>query len=355
MPSQQILNNILVLAERIPAWMEQANVPGLALTLIQDAEIAWNGAFGARDSASGEPVTPDTLFEAASLSKPVFAYAALKLCETGALDLDAPLADYVPDPYLPDEVRCELVTMRHVLSHTTGLPNWRPKGKPLRMHFAPGERFSYSGEGYGYLYAVVEHVIGQAPVDHVRANLLEPLGMEHSRFVWTGQEGLLIALPHDENGEPKKKGLWPNMNVAAGLHCTSADFGRFMAAVMRPRAGNPSHLGADMTRDMLTSQVQVNDSAPWHKDWPRPEIKLDDRVGWGLGWGLQRTTRGPSFWHWGDNGRYRAFAVGFPESGFGVVVMTNGEKGQQVISRILRQAIGGDYPGLDWIERAYAG
>jgi len=128
-----------------------------------------------------------------------------------------------------------------------------------------------------------------------------------------------------------------------------------MAVVMRPRAGDPAHLSADMTRDMLTSQVQVNDSAPWHKDWPRPEIKLDDLVGWGLGWGLQHTARGPSFWHWGDNGRYRAFAVGFPQAGFGVVVMTNGEKGQRVISRILRQAIGGDYPGLDWIERAYAG
>ena len=154
--------------------MEEATVPGLSLTLIRDAEIAWSGAFGVLSSVSQEPVTPDTLFEAASLSKPVFAYASLKLCEAGVLDLDAPLADYVPEPYLPDEPRSRRITMRHVLSHMTGFPNWRPKGQSLRMHFAPGERFSYSGEGYVHLQAIVGHVTGQAPAEYMWANFLKP-------------------------------------------------------------------------------------------------------------------------------------------------------------------------------------
>ena len=103
--------------------MEEATVPGLSLTLIRGAEVFTSRAFGVRSSVSREPVTQDTVFEAASLSKPVFAYAALKLCEAGVLDLDTPLAGYLPEPYLPDEPRLELVTMRHVLSHTSGLPN----------------------------------------------------------------------------------------------------------------------------------------------------------------------------------------------------------------------------------------
>jgi hypothetical protein len=100
---------------------------------------------------------------------------------------------------------------------------------------------------------------------------------------------------------------------------------------------------------MLTSQVQVNDSLPWHKDWPKPEINLNERVGWGLGWGIQHTANGASFWHWGDNDTYKNFAIGFRQEGFGIVIMTNGENGQEVYKGILYESIGGEYPGLDWL------
>ena len=341
--------------ERIPELMEKTAVPGLSLTLIRGNRVFCSRAFGVRSRVSQEPVTPDTVFEAASLSKPVFAYASLKLCETGILDLDTPLVEYLPEPYVPDEPRLELVTMRHVLSHTPGFPNWRPKGQPLRMHFAPGERFSYSGEGYVYLQAVIEHVTGQTSVEYIGATILKPFGMKNSRFVWTGQKDLPVAVGHDENGEPVEKKLWPEMNAAASLHCTPADLGKFMLAVMRPSAENTAHLGSEMTKKMLTPQVQVNDSAPWHEDWPKPTVQVNDLVSWGLGWGIQHTSTGDSFWHWGDNGCYRAFAAGFPKEGMGVVIMTNGKNGQQAIRDILHQIVGGDYPGLDWLEQMYGG
>jgi CubicO group peptidase (beta-lactamase class C family) len=343
------------LEKRVPSLMEEASVPGLSLTLMRDAEIYWSQSFGVRSRVSQEPVTLDTVFEAASLSKPVFAYACLKLCEAGILDLDTPLAEYLPEPYVPDEPRLALVTMRHVLSHTTGFPNWRPKGQALRVHCAPGERFSYSGEGYVYLQVVVEQVTGEPPAEYMRARLLTPLGMENSRFVWTGQEGLVVAIGHDEKGEPTEREQWPDMNAAASLHCTPTDFGRFMCAVMRPSTENAAHLGPQMSKEMLTPQVQVNNSAPWHRDWPRPEIRTNDRVGWGLGWGIQHTSTGDSIWHWGDNGCYQAFAVGFLKEGHGVVIMNNGKKGQHVIKRVLREIIGGDYPGLDWLGQLSAG
>jgi hypothetical protein len=122
-----------------------------------------------------------------------------------------------------------------------------------------------------------------------------------------------------------------------------------MLAVMRASADNPFHLSSDLTKEMLTPQVKVNDSVPWHEDWPKPEIKLNEFVSWGLGWGLQHTTTDGSFWHWGDNGNYQNFAIGSRQEGLGVVIMTNGKNGQQVYEGILCEIMGGEYPSLDWL------
>ena len=200
-----------------------------------------------------------------------------------------------------------------------------------------------------YLQAVVAHVTGQEPAQYVASHLLEPLGMEHSRFVWDGQEGLPVAVGHDGEGKATQKKLWRETCAAASLHCTAIDFARFMRAVMRPSESDPAHLDPEMAATMLSTQVQVNDSSPWHDDWPKPQIKLNDLVGWGLGWGTQHTPAGDSIWHWGDNGNYRAFAVGYPQEGHGMVVMTNGQNGQAVINCILQDIVGGSYPGLRWL------
>jgi len=337
------------LYEQIPALMQEENVPGLSLCLIRDTELFWGGTFGVRSSESQEPVTEDTLFEVASLSKPVFAYAVLKLCETEVLDLDTPLENYLTKPYLPKEPRLKILTTRHVLSHTTGFPNWRPEGKELEMYFTPGERFSYSGEGYMYLQTVVEQITGQDPAGFMDANVLKPLGMENSHFVLTEMIDLPIAIGHDEKGEAKEKYLWKEMYAAASLHCNTKDYGRFLCAVLQPAPNNSSHLAPATIKEMLTPQIQVNDSAPWDDDWPKPKIQINDQVAWGLGWGIQHTTTGDAIWHWGDNGNYRAFVVGYPEEGDGIVILTNGRKGQMVINHILRDFIGGEYPGLDWL------
>ena len=200
-----------------------------------------------------------------------------------------------------------------------------------------------------YLQAVVAHVAGQNPAEYMDSELLQPLGMKNSCFIWDGTQDLSIAVGHDEKGEAQKKYLWQKMNAAASLHCTPKDFGKFMCAVMQPSRENPTHLSLEMTKEMLTSQVQVNDSAPWDDDWPKPKIKTNESVGWGLGWGIQQTSKGVSIWHWGDNGNYRAFAIGYPEESHGMVIMTNGKNGQKVINAILREIVGGEYPGLDWL------
>ena len=108
----------------IPNLMREADVPGLSIAVIQDGKVLLNQSFGVMNAGTREPVTASTVFEAASLSKPVFAYAVLKLADAGKLDLDKPLVQYLGDSYIKDDERVNLITARRVLTHSTGFPNW---------------------------------------------------------------------------------------------------------------------------------------------------------------------------------------------------------------------------------------
>src|SRR4051812_22435041 len=133
-------------------------VPGAVVGLVDAAGVARVVTAGSRGDGRG-PVDDDTVFAAASLSKPVFASGVMSLVDIGALELDRPLADYVVEPYLADDERAASITARMVLSHTTGFPNWRDDG-PLFLRWSPGTRWGYSGEGYAYLQQVVEQLAG---------------------------------------------------------------------------------------------------------------------------------------------------------------------------------------------------
>ncbi len=339
--------------------MEKAVVPGLSIALIRDGRLFWSHGFGVGNATSKQPVTTNTVFEAASLSKPVFAYMALKLCEDGVLDLDTPLIEYLPEEQrsqerlfnrVVNEPRLRCITTRHVLSHTPGFPNWAPDGEPLRIYLTPGERFSYSGEGYVFLQRVIECITGRACEEYLRARLLEPFDMHSSCFIWTQNSGLPTAQGHDEQGQPVEKREWPQMNAAASLHCTPTDYARFMCALIRPPCNVPHSLSPAMIQEMLRPQIQVNNVAPWHQDWPSSDFKLNSAVSWGLGWGIQHKGASDAFWHWGDNGPFKAFAVGYKNEGVGAVVMANSVNAPTIWKDVLLAAIGGAYPGIDWLE-----
>lgn len=350
------------LDEQIPLWMETAVVPGLSIALIRDNQLVWVKGFGVVDGRTGEAVTTNTIFEAASLSKPVYAYAALKLCASGVLELDRPLINYLPEKQqsaailfdnIVNEPRLRQITTRRVLSHTPGFPNWPPKGENLRIHLAPGQRFSYSGSGFTFLQHVVAQITNRDPLTFITESVLEPLAMTRSAFVWTEREATKwqVAQPHDATGVGGDKGLWPQMLAAASLHCTSTDFARFMLAILAPATANDAALDRDLLQSMLTPQIQLNDDAPWHDDWPRPQIDLEPDLFWGLGWGLERGNGRSTFWHWGDNDNFKAFAIGFPNEGAGMVLMSNGRNGDKLWRKILQQAFGGSYPALHWLDR----
>ena len=128
-------------------------MPAVSMAIIRDGQLAWQRAFGVKDTGTNEPVDVNTAFAACSDTKPVFAYGVVKLCEKGVLDLDTPLTKYTTRRITADP-RIERITTRHVLNHTTGFPNWR-QGKDLPIEFDPGSRNQYSGEGFSYLQSVV--------------------------------------------------------------------------------------------------------------------------------------------------------------------------------------------------------
>jgi CubicO group peptidase (beta-lactamase class C family) len=260
------------------------------------------------------------------------------------------------------------VTARHVLSHSTGFPNWRQRPEPLIPAFAPGERFGYSGEGFYLLQRVVERVTG-LPVERVlHEQVFGPLGMTRTGTLWRPSFGDAVAAGAQPNGAfgysprgdaerltaaegalGKPAHAWtaddalralalvrpeapavPNHvlpNVAGSLVTTAADYARFLAASLAPRG--PHALDARLGAEMLT-----------------PQNRLNARLGWGLGWGIERDRGRTYAWHWGDNGVFKNFVLHEPERGRGVVVFTNSARGAKVYDRAIRAASRRDPAGL---------
>lgn len=334
------------LAECIPGWMKADRVPGLAVALIRDAAPVWTAGFGVKSAASEDPVQADTVFEAASLSKPVFACHVLALCERGILDLDRPLSEFMPGSYEIDDPRVSQMTTRMALSHTTGFSNrWSPD-MPLTVKFPPGERFSYANDGYDYVGRAIESLSGRSITEYMKADVLDPVGMRASSFGWRDDLKERLASGHSSEGEPRELRLFSGRVCASRhLYTSARDYAALMAAVMNPRGADdlglgggagPLHRSCASTAGAATQMFE-------------PQVRVNDSLSWALGWGIQHQGGIDSFFHWGDSGEFRNFAVGCREPGVGVVVLTNGANGPKVYERIVRQAMGGDHPAFMWL------
>jgi len=324
--------HIAALEKAIPTLMETAGIPGMSIALIRDGEIAWSRGFGIKNTKTGELVKDDTVFEAASLTKPFFAFLAMKFVEDGKLDLDRPLVTYAPEDYIvqnfirhpPDKegFRYDLfkkITARMVLSHSSGLPHGEPR-LPLPIFFEPGKRYKYSAEGYEYLQVIVEHLAGEPLDEIIRKMVIEPLRMKDSSMVWREAYETQAAVGHDgfadTTGEFRKR---TKADAAATLYTTAADYAQFVAALMNNRG-----LGKNTIKKMLS-----------------PQIEVEKNVSWSLGFGLERTRNGRAFWQWGDYGIFRNYIAAYPADKIGVVYLTNSENGLSIGQEILDLAIGG--------------
>jgi CubicO group peptidase (beta-lactamase class C family) len=360
--------------------METEKVPGLSIAIIRDAKLFWCRGFGVKDAASKQPVDNDTVFEVASVSKTVFAYVVMKLCEKGVLSLDTPLTRYVPWRFVEGDPRLDLITARHVLTHTSGFQNWRSDEEPLRIHFTPGERFSYSGEAVYYLQSVVTHLTGRVDPEHdgtfeaglrvcatdfdpyMKANLLVPFGMASSGYVWCDTFEKHAARPHDEQGKPTrqfKRGPVDaaRYGAAGGLHTTATDYAKFLIEILKPRPVDAFRLRKSSLREMLRPQVKIlppTDPAIARavesvREMLRPQVRTNVSMSQALGWQLQHTEKGDFICHGGGNPGFSAFVVGSVPRKSGLVILTNADSGYKVIhsltmGEILHRFLGGKIP-----------
>lgn len=315
--------DLSALAEAMRASMRRHRVCDASLALLGGAgaaspvlQASQCGAEAAT-TATGPPV-----FQAASLSKPVFAWLVLKLVQQGKLALDAPLLAYLPRTAHPPSAAASLarMTVRMALNHSSGLPNAGGSGgwNPV---FEPGARWQYSGQGYLLLQRAVEQVTGQG-LHRVASELLfGPLGMASSSFVWQDHLAPRLVPGRSAQGQPLPQRRFVTPHAAATLITTAGDYARFMAAMLRD----------ELVLDLVLDQpVPVDRALNLH---------------WGLGWGLEAQADDVLLWQWGHNPGYKALAVAAVGSGQGFVLLTNGEAGLQV-ARELAPLLMGEAPAL---------
>ncbi|MEN1728854.1 MAG: serine hydrolase domain-containing protein [Pseudomonadota bacterium] len=304
---------------RLADLMEDAQIPGLAIARIEAGEVQWSYALGVKDTSSGALVTEQTVFEAASLSKPVVAYITLRLAARGVLELDAPLWDEQGYERLAHDPRAREITARMVLTHNSGLPNWG--GTPLELNNDPGTTWGYSGEGFVFLATVLERRTGKSLNELAREEVFEPLGMASSSFVWTQTYERSSASPHDLAGQPTEKRRPDSPNAAASLHTTARDYARFIIAVM-----DGEGLSDELGQAMVSRQSDIGgwgDESTW------------EYLGWTLGWGYQQGDGDPAIWHWGDNGNFRCFVLAYPSRREALVYFTNTALGLSIAADVL--------------------
>lgn len=261
------------------------------------------------------------------------------MCERGVLDLDRPLTTYTPHRFIEGDARLDLITARHVLAHSAGFQDWRSGAAPLKIHFTPGEKFLYSGEGYFYLQSVVSHLTGRVNLEpcakyeadlevcatdidtYIKRTLLAPFGMVSSGYVWNDGLAKHAARPHDLHGKPLNKGK-PNAADAArygsagGLHTTTTDYAKFLLEVIDPKPSDAFRLNRASLKEMLRPQMRLG-----------LDQKIDDASAWALGWAIQERATGNVIVHSGGQAGFRSLAMASVERKSGYVLLTNGDSG----------------------------
>jgi len=322
----------------IEALQKKFSVPGVAFVLIRDNKIIHLKNFGLADVRTNSPVTDSTMFEACSMSKPVFSYIAMKQIESGNLDLDKPVWTVYDDPAFKGQELRKKITPRMLLSHSSGLPNWRPgddeENGYLPIEFTPGLKFSYSGEGMYYLQKVVEKITGTTLDEYARHTLFDQLSARHSSFVYKEEFGDNIAAGHNESGDYLKKTNYMRANAGYSLYCSAHDFALFLIEMMsKDRTGKYS-LSARTIDTMLSRQVP----ALTRKPLERPGTINGIETFRGLGWAIDSTLSGDIYYHGGANSSgFRCYSQFNPRDGSGIVIMTNGLNGSDLWEALIKE------------------
>ncbi len=327
---------VAVIDTLTPALMSELHVPGVSIAVIHDRAVVWSGEYGVADVSRRTPVTRETLFEAASMTKPVFTYTVMKLVEQGKIDLDRPLTEYLKERAFPDQPSRSLITARMVLTHTGGFPNWRKGGEerdgPLPVINRPGSRFSYSGEGIFYLQRAVEKITGEPIAVLAKRTLFDPMGLVRTTYVWTRSADSVLAAGHASDGTFLMKTRYTHANAAYTLYTTAGEYAAFLVEILKTDRSARYSLSRGSIGAMLGHHVAVDARGPIG----RPGRARGFEVYWGLGWSINTTSEGDIVHHGGANGSgFRCFSQFSPGRGTGIVIMTNGVRGDDLWARLI--------------------
>jgi CubicO group peptidase (beta-lactamase class C family) len=329
-------------ASVLPQVAAKYKIPGLAVAVIEHGQLRGIEVFGVRDKNSNAPVTERTVFEAGSLGEPLYAYAVLRLAAEGHFDVGAPLTALFPLPYIRDfdptsaggsteslyDPHFNQITALRVMNHTSGMPDWA-RNQHLRLQFGPGQKWSYSNEGYLYLQHVVEHSTGEPFGEFISRSVLVPARMAQSGFIWREDYAKSIATGYDRSGTPVEIHRYLRPAAAATLYTTIRDYAQFITMILASAPAQRTHESAVSL--MLNPTVTVESAA---------------QFSWGLGFGLEKVGGDVFFFHRENSPGIQSFVIASRKTGSGVVILTNSGNGLDAVPDILAATIGANHPVL---------
>ncbi|MEQ8904841.1 serine hydrolase domain-containing protein [Ekhidna sp.] len=310
------------LDQKFKSSIESLEIPGLSVAIINAGNIVYHQVFGKISKDSTALVTQQSIFEGASLSKPIFAYFVLKLAEAGLIDLDQPLHEVLPHPAIKDE-RYKLITPRIVLAHQTGFPNWN-NGKEIELAFTPGEGFSYSGEAYQYLTAFIGTKLGtgyESGLDSVFQEMVaKPLGLNNTFFTWNDYIEKNKVMGHEKGITTQNKERHKVFGAGYSLHSEARDYAAFIAAMI-----NEKGLAPQLYQLMVTEQTAFS---------PENPLREYGQSGWTLGLAMRPSKDGMWYLHTGNNHDFQSFCAFNKEMKWGFVFFMNADKAEPFFEEI---------------------
>jgi CubicO group peptidase (beta-lactamase class C family) len=322
-------SNTTQIDQFIETYQKYYNIPGVSFALIKDGKLVYHKTYGVRNTITGEKVEEQTLFEAASITKPVFAFAVERLADRGIINLDKPLYEYLPYKDIENDERYKLITARHVLTHRTGFPNWRwmnPDNK-LTIKFTPGTGYGYSGEGFEYLKLVVEKITGKKVEQVLQEEVIEPIGLYHTWFSKNDSLAKVKANGHFQK-LPTEADMPDSPGMAYSMHTEAKIFTRFMLYLLEQKGLKP-----ETYETVLSKHSEYN----YDKDDDKPKVPTY----MGMSLEIRETPFGKSFGHGGNNGDFKCLFEVYKDLKMGYVMFTNSNTSDPLLENLRKFLVEG--------------
>ena len=331
------------LDNRIPLWMKTLDVPGVSVAVIREGEMVWSNAYGYADRENDIPMRVNTICRAESISKSVTAWGVLRLMEQGLLELDTPIAEYLSDQdSLNSSIDEQSITVRMLLSNTAGLPlgtigndaEYNPQDQLPSVRdyllsetdqlFEPGHTFLYSNVGFNWLELLVEEASGHDFADYMQTEILTPLGMRSASYDWQDDLYRALAPGYDLQSEPVAPYIYP-VNASGGLLADVESIAQFVIAGMQDaNQDRESVLAWESVHLLHTPQTEIPCLFGLVADY------------YGFGHFIETLPDGGrAVWHGGQGHGWMTHFHANPETGDGIVILTNSQRSWPLIAKIL--------------------